>query len=304
MLEKQPNINPSREGKAKMITTEEAVVSNDHMRSQDSITEGTRGLISLMEKIYLERGFDFRGYKKSTLSRRLGRRLRARGVHTYADYARVLDNDQTEYDRLFNDLTINVTSFFRDELAFNSLEAIVLPAFTRKAEKNIRIWSAGCATGEEPYSIAMLLLETFGAETSQWNIIILGSDIDAKALEKARDGIFSKIGVGGIRPAWLERYFYPDKDGFRVKPVLKSLVTFEEHNLVSDPPYCELDLVVCRNVLIYLNPMPQTQMIKGFYSALEQGGFLLLGKSEIPVGETRALFNCIDKKAKLYRKAG
>jgi chemotaxis methyl-accepting protein methylase len=158
-MEKQPNINPSREGKAKMITTEEAVVSNDHMRSQDSITEGTKGLISLMEKVYLERGFDFRGYKESTLTRRLGRRLRARGVQTYIDYARVLDNDQTEYDRLFMDLTINVTSFFRDEVAFNALEEVVLPALITKGETNIRIWSAGCATGEEPYSIAMLLME-------------------------------------------------------------------------------------------------------------------------------------------------
>ena len=283
-----------------MIAAEEAVVSSDHMRSQDSITEETKGLISLMEKVYRKRGFDFRGYKESTLTRRLGRRLRARCARTYADYACVLDNDQTEYDRLFNDLTINVTGFFRDELAFNSIETIVLPAFTRKAEKNIRIWSAGCATGEEPYSIAMLLLETFGAETSQWNIIILGTDIDAKALEKARDGIFYK--VEGIRPAWLERYFYPDKDGFRVKPALKELVTFEEHNLVSDPPYSGLDMVVCRNVLIYLNPMPQAQTIEGFLTALKKGGFLLLGKAEVPVGETKHLFKCLDRKAKLYRK--
>ena len=287
-----------------MITTEEAVVSNDHMRSQDSITEGTKGLISLMEKIYLERGFDFRGYKKSTLSRRLGRRLRARGVHTYADYTRVLDNDQTEYDRLFNDLTINVTSFFRDEIAFKALEELALPALKTKGENDIRIWSAGCSTGEEPYSIAMLLLETFGEESSQWNIIILGTDIDAKALDKARDGIFSKMEVEGIRPAWLERYFNPGKGGFRVKPAIKEWVTFEEHNLVSDPPYSGLDLVVCRNVLIYLNPVPQAQMIERFYTALKKGGFLLLGKAEVLVDEAGKLFHCIDKKTKLYQKAG
>jgi chemotaxis methyl-accepting protein methylase len=303
-MEKQPNINPSSEGKAKMITTEEAVVSNDHMRSQDSITEGTKGLISLMEKIYLERGFDFRGYKQSTLTRRLGRRLRARGVQTYIDYARVLDNDQTEYDRLFMDLTINVTSFFRDEVAFNALEEVVLPALITKGEKNIRIWSAGCATGEEPYSIAMLLMECLNWESGPREVFILATDIDNKALQRAREGLFTPKEVEGIRPAWLERYFYPDKDGFRVKPVLESLVTFEQHNLVSDPPYCELALVVCRNVLIYLNPMPQAQMIKSFYEGLKEGGFLLLGKSEIPVGETRTLFNCIDKKAKVYQKAG
>jgi len=276
----------------------------DHKRSADPITGESKGLISLMEKIYRERGFDFRGYKETTLTRRLGRRLRARGVQSYIDYARVLDNDQTEYDRLFNDLTINVTSFFRDELAFNSLENVVLPAFTQKGEKNIRIWSAGCATGEEPYSLAMLLVETLGAEASHWGITILGSDIDAKALDQARDGVFSKIQVEGIRPTWLEKHFYAGDSSFRVSPALKELVIFKEHNLVSDPPYSGLDLVVCRNVLIYLNPLPQAQMIEGFYSALKQGGFLLLGKSEIPVGETRTLFNCIDKKAKVYQKVG
>jgi len=287
-----------------MITTEEAVVSNDHMRSQDSITEGTKGLISLMEKVYLERGFDFRGYKESTLTRRLGRRLRARGVQTYIDYARVLDNDQTEYDRLFMDLTINVTSFFRDVVAFKALEEVVLPELITKGETNIRIWSAGCATGEEPYSIAMLLMECLDWESGLREVFILATDIDNKALERAREGLFTPKEVEGIRPAWLERYFCAEGGGFRVKPSLKQLVTFEEHNLVSNPPYCELDLVVCRNVLIYLNPMPQAQMIKGFYSALKQGGFLLLGKSEIPVGETRTLLNCIDKKAKVYQKAG
>jgi len=279
-----------------------AAVFADHKEVADTLAEGRKDLIGLMEKVYRERGFDFRGYKESTLTRRLGRRLRARGVQTYIDYARVLDNDQTEYDRLFMDLTINVTSFFRDEVAFKALEGVVLPALITKGETNIRIWSAGCATGEEPYSIAMLLMECLDWESGLREVFILATDIDNKALERAREGLFTPKEVEGIRPAWLERYFCAEGGGFRVKPALKQLVTFEEHNLVSDPPYSGLDLVVCRNVLIYLNPMPQAQMIEGFYSALKQGGFLLLGKSEIPVGETRTLFNCIDKKAKLYRK--
>jgi chemotaxis methyl-accepting protein methylase len=268
------------------------------------ITQGRNDLMYLMEKVYRERGFDFRGYKQSTLTRRLGRRLRARGVQTYIDYARVLDNDQTEYDRLFMDLSINVTSFFRDEVAFKALEEVVLPALITKGEKNIRIWSAGCATGEEPYSLAMLLVETLGAEATRWGITILGTEIDAKALDQARDGVFSKIQVEGIRPAWLEKYFYAGDSSFRVSAALKELVIFKEHNLVSDLPYSDLDVVLCRNVLIYLNPMPQAQMIRAFYEGLRQGGFLLLGKSEVPVGETRTLFTCIDKKAKLYRKIG
>jgi len=285
-----------------MLTMAEFAVSTAHMGSQGPITESTRGLISLMEKVYRERGFDFRGYKETTLTRRVTRRLRARGVQTYADYARVLDDDQTEYDRLFNDLTINVTSFFRDEIAFKALEEVALPALITKGETNIRIWSAGCATGEEPYSIGMSLMGFLDRDIGLWNVSILATDIDTKALERAREGFFTTKEVEGIRPAWLGRYFIPEGGGFCVKPALKQLVIFEEHNLVSDAPYSRLDLVVCRNVLIYLNPMPQAQMIKGFYEGLKERGFLLLGKSEIPVGEARTLFNCIDKKAKLYQK--
>lgn len=286
-----------------MSKTAHYVLTDDN-RSTGPITEGRKGLNCLMEKVYRERGFDFRGYKESTLTRRLGRRLRARGVQTYIDYARILDNDQTEYDRLFMDLTINVTNFFRDVVAFKALEEVVLPALITKGETNIRIWSAGCATGEEPYSIAILLMECLDWESGPREVSILATDIDTKALQRAREGFFTTKEVEGIRPAWLGRYFIPEGGGFCVKPALKQLVIFEEHNLVSDPPYSGLDLIVCRNVLIYLNPMPQAQMIKGFYSALKQGGFLLLGKSEVPVGETRTLFNCIDKKAKLYQKAG
>lgn len=276
----------------------------DHKGSTDPITEGSKGLISLMEKIYRERGFDFRGYKQSTLARRLGRRLRARCARTYADYARVLDNDQTEYDRLFSDLTINVTSFFRDEQAFKALEEVVLPVLTLKKEKNVYIWSAGCATGEEPYSIAILLMEYIRTGNDPWKAHIHATDIDTRALERAREGFFTMKEVEGIRPEWLNRYFHSRGEGFSVNPVLKGLVTFEEHNLVSDPPYSDLDLVVCRNVLIYLNPASQGNLINGFHEGLRKGGFLLLGKAEVPVGETKTLFNCIDKKARLYQKKG
>jgi len=278
--------------------------SSGHHRGTPTFIVDHDDLINLKEKVYLERGFDFRGYRESTLTRRLGRRLRARGVQTYTDYARVLDNNQTEYERLFNGFTINVTSFFRDEGVLKSFENVVLSAFTRKAEKNIRIWSVGCATGEEPYSIGILLMESLDWETIPWDVSILATDIDTNKLEQARKGFFTTKDVEGIRPAWLERYFIPEGGGFCVKPSIKELVTFQKHNLVTDPLYSGFDLIVCRNVLIYLNPIPQASLIEEFYTALKRGGFLLLGKSEVPVGEAAELFSCIDKKAKLYRKAG
>ncbi len=268
------------------------------------MTEDGEKLQRLLEKVYRERGFDFREYKDTTLTRRLARRLRARGAETYATYAQVLDQDPAEYDRLFSDLTIKVTGFFRDDVAFHALEEVVLPALVSSQGKEIRIWSAGCATGEEPYSIAMLLLEILGEGIERWNVNIWGTDIDEKVLDCAREGWFAPKGVAGVRPDRLGTYFIPERGGFRIRPLLGQLVSFEMHDLVSNPPYHNLDLVVCRNVLIYFAPALQTRVLKHFHSRLKDGGFLLLGKAEAPMGETRALFNCLDIKAKLFRKVG
>ena len=269
------------------------------------MSDGRKELHILMEKIYRERGLDFREYKETTLTRRLCRRLGARGVKTYDDYARILDHDPVEYDKLFNDLLINVTSFFRDEVAFRTLRNVVLPALiSRGAGKGqcLRIWSAGCATGEEPYSVALLLLEMLGQIISQWNITIHATDIDVEALNRARNGVFTAKEVTGIQPAWLDRYFVPKGNNFHATQALKQLVAFEVHNLVCDPPFYDLDLAVCRNVLIYFNPALQNRVLKGFHDGLRKEGFLLLGKSETPIGETAALFSCIDIKAKLFQK--
>ncbi len=257
---------------------------------------------NILEKIYQERGFDFREYRESTLTRRIGRRLRARGAETYTRYARILDKDPGEYGKLFNDLTINVTSFFRDPLPFKALEEMVIPALTRRRDRNLRIWSAGCASGEEPYSIGILLMEMLRSEISSRDITILGTDIDTQVLKRAREGVFTPKDVEGILPALLDKYFVSGNKGFNVKPALGQIVTFEKHNLVSDFPYHDLDLVVCRNVLIYFSASLQTRVLKSFHEGLRKGGFLLLGKAEALVGETKGLFRCVDQKAKLYQK--
>ena len=152
--------------------------------------------------------------------------------------------------------------------------------------------------------MAMLLLELLGEEVHLWDIAILGTDVDAKALEQAREGRFAPKDMEGIRPAWLGRYFMPEGTGFRTQLPLRQLVTFEMHNLVSDSPYQDQDIVVCRNVLIYFNPMLQTRVLKGFYEGLKEEGFLFLGKAEVLVGETKALFTCVDSKSKLFRRLG
>jgi len=267
------------------------------------MTVDRQELQCLLEQVYRARGLDFREYKETTLTRRLSRRLRARGAKTYAAYAHILERDPIEYDRLFDDLTINVTGFFRDDVAFRALQEMAMSALMSREGKSMRVWSAGCATGQEPYSIAMLLLERLGSTIRQWDVTVLGTDIDAKALQHAREGVYGPKEVGGVRPAWLDTYFVHVNKGFCVRPALRQLVTFEAHNLVGEPPYQDLDLVVCRNVLIYFTPVLQRRVLKGFHKGLKRGGFLLLGKAEVPVEETRMLFHCMQSSAKLYRKA-
>jgi len=207
--------------------------------------------------------------------------------------------------RLFSDLTINVTNFFRDDVTFNLLERNVLPALVNRYKdklRRIRIWSAGCATGQEPYSIAMLLLELLYRDIIKWDVTIFATDIDTKVLNLAKEGFFTLKEVDGVRSEWLERYFSYENKGFRIKQILRQLVTFAEHNLVKDSPYHDLDMVVCRNVLIYFTNLLQTRVLKNFYKVIKEEGFLLLGRSEALVGETRRLFQLVDSKAKLYKK--
>lgn len=265
-----------------------------------------RELHVLLEKIFHERGIDFRGYKKATVSRCLGRRMQARGARTYADYSAILDKDPGEYGRLFDELTINVTSFFRNEAAFDALKEVISNAVQKGKggeSERVLIWSAGCSTGEEPYSIAILLKEILGPEIGSLDVKILATDIDSKALAHAREGVFSPSSVEPIQTSRLENCFLKENRGFRVKPSLRKLVTFEQHNLVQDPHYENLDFVVCRNVIIYFNLALQMQMMRNFYRSLNDSGFLLLGEYEIPMGEARKLFYCLDFKAKLYKKA-
>ena len=269
------------------------------------LTENREGLQKLLETIYLDRGLDFREYRESTLTRRIGRRLRATGSESYEEYAGLLTRKPHEYEKLFDDLTINVTRFFRDKPAFTALEAVVFPELIQGTgkENDLRIWSAGCSTGEEAYSVAILLLEFLRVEAMGRRIRILGSDIDPKALDRARDGFFPNDHGERLQTEWRKRYFFEEDGGIRVKPDLKKFVDFEAHNVLEAPPWTDQDLVLCRNLLIYFTPALQVRALKNLHKGLRKGGFLFLGKAEIPVREAGKLFHCVDRKAKLYRKA-
>jgi len=264
-----------------------------------------RGFVALLDKVQRERGFDCRQYKVNFLKRRLAVRLRARGVESYREYARLLDVE--EYGKLFEALTINLSYFLRDRTVFEALRDKVLkPLIQEKARlgsRLIRVWSAGCASGEEPYSVAILLSELLGADLENWRISIRATDLDAGALEKARRGVYSEFSFRGADPDYQGRYFAPFSDReYSLKPTIKALVKFEQHDLLADPPPRRLDLILCRNVLIYFSRQQQERLFSIFHEALNERGYLVTGKTEILSPFASKLFEPLDWREHIYVK--
>lgn len=260
------------------------------------------GMSRLIEKIYTERGFDFRHYAKASLNRRFLRRLLSRGVSSYQAYMELLDRDEEEYDKLFNEAVVRVTRFLRNEKAFAALNKALETKLKEKTDKTIRIWSAGCCTGQEPYTVAMQIHSLLGDETNHWRVEIIATDIDHKGLDEGEKGYFSKQAVEDIPPQWLENYFSASGAGYLVSRQLKEWVTFTNHNLVSDAGLSELDIIVCRNVLIYFEPLLQVRILERFADGLNDKGLLLLGRYEMLMNQARNRFSTIDFDARLYRK--
>lgn len=247
-------------------------------------------------------GHDFSDYKRSTVLRRIDRRLRFNRLTTLADYLERLREDPGEIDALFRDLLISVSSFFRDADAFEMVEREVIPKlFEHKGpEDQVRVWVAGCATGEEVYSLAMLLCDHASTIADPPDIQLFASDIDEKACAHAREGVYPETIVEDVSTQRLERFFDRENGGYRVKKPVRKLVLFASHDLLKDPPFSRLDLVSCRNVLIYLDPDAQQRVIESFCYALRPEGFLFLGTSES--ADDRELFVPIGPKQRIYRR--
>ena len=260
---------------------------------------------ALLERIKRERGLDCRQYKVNFLKRRLAVRLRARGVESYREYLRLLDDE--EYEKLFEALTINLSYFFRDKTVFEALREKVLKTLIQEklegSSRLIRVWSAGCAGGEEPYSVAILLDELLGADLGNWRISIRATDLDAGALEKARRGVYSEFSFRGADPDYIKRYFTPLSDReYSLQPEIKALVKFERHDLLADPPPHYLDLILCRNVLIYFSRQQQERLFAIFHDALGEGRYLVTGKTEILSPFASQLFEPLDWREHIYIK--
>ncbi len=260
-------------------------------------------LATIHELLRKRVGHDFSHYKQTTIARRLERRMKALQIETAEEYVELLKAQPEEADRLFNDLLIGVTHFFRDADSFKALEREVIPKLfeDNKSGSAIRACVVGCATGEEAYSLAILLCEHAGTLPEPPKIQIFATDIDERSLESARKGQYSKQIAEHLSPARLKRFFTQDDNGYQVKREIREICLFSLHSFIKDPPFSRLDLISCRNVMIYLGHDLQRKVVPLFHYALRTGGFLFLGPSESTTSH-RELFRTVDKKHRIFER--
>jgi len=246
---------------------------------------------------------DFTQYKHTTLKRRIARRMALHQIEELADYVRYLQENPVEVQALYQEILITVTHFFRDAEAFDALKQHVFPALLRNgaADLPLRIWVAGCSTGEEAYSIAICLLEYLDPQPRKPPIQIFATDVSEQAIEKARLGAYSQNQVLDVSPERLQRFFTPSDGSYQINKSVRELCIFARQNLISDPPFSRLDLISCRNVFIYFGAALQKKVLSMFHYGLTPTGFLFLGSSET-VGELPDLFTAIAQKSKIYGK--
>ncbi|HKT17411.1 MAG TPA: chemotaxis protein CheB [Stellaceae bacterium] len=256
----------------------------------------------ILAHLRVRTGHDFSKYKRSTVLRRVSRRMQVARTDSLSDYYDALRDNADEAQALLGDLLISVTTFFRDNEAFEALKARVLPQLfaDRDLAEPVRVWIAGCATGEEAYSVAMLVLEEASKHALRPPIQVFASDLDARALSIAREGRYAAAIEADVGEERLRRFFTREGDGYRVRQELRDIVLFAIHDLLKDPPFSRVDLISCRNLLIYLDRELQEQVCGTFHYALNPGGYLLLGASETaenPAG----LFRLVDRNLRIYQ---
>lgn len=258
---------------------------------------------TLLRYIQTSRGVDFRGYKRSSLQRRITLCMEAVGADSFEAYQSHLEADPGEFENLFNTVLINVTSFFRDEEAWAVMKADIIPRLVAHSETDgpIRVWSVGCASGEEPYSIAMLLADALGTAEFCKRVKIYATDLDESALRTARLATYSARDVQAVPPALLERFFERSNNQFVFERELRKCVIFGRHNVVNDAPISRIDLLVCRNLLIYLEAETQSVVLPRLHYALNMDGVLFLGKAETQLARS-PLFRAVDMKHRLFAK--
>jgi chemotaxis methyl-accepting protein methylase len=272
-------------------------------------TADDAAFVALTSKISRERGFDASSYKDTCMRRRLAVRMRARGAGDYETYSRLLDSDPAEYEWLIAVLTVNVTKLYRNADTWNAVARTVLPALWAASTSRINCWVAGCSSGEEAYTISALWLELMAAarETdSAARVRVTASDIDHDSLVAAEAGVYADESFAEAPAGFRERWFVKTAEPARwtAGPDVRSLVRFERRDLLLDPPPpFGMQLITCRNVIIYFDRESQDALMKRFHDALVPGGYLVLGKVETLFGLSRALFETVDSRQRIYRRS-
>jgi chemotaxis protein methyltransferase CheR len=259
----------------------------------------------LLDKIHEDRNIDFRHYHQDLLRRRVAVRIRTLGLPNYSEYLRFLINSPEEYDRLFEVLCINVSEFLRDTPVWVEIRRLFETSIRRKKadrEKSIRVWSAGCATGDEPHTIAILLREILGAELSGFTVEIIGTDVDQKAMDQAKKGAYEKSSIRNVNKALLDKYFHCSGGIHKVNDQIKEMVEIKYLDLTTNDLVTDCDFVFCRNVFIYFDRSLQEQLLMKFYNGLKPNGYLTMGKSETLIREATQIFEPIDVENRIYRK--
>ena len=269
---------------------------------QANNTQAPATLRTLLQKVQRHARVDFSGYKESTVWRRILRRMVSNRVHTMEEYLHLTEKNPEELNQLCKEILISVTSFFRDPIAFESLREPLAELLTQKMPgEEVRVWVAGCATGEEAYSIAILIAEMLGTALSEYRVQIFATDIDLNAMAVARRGIYPESALVEMETRLLQRYFVRRDNSYEVSKFVRDLVVFARQDLVQDPPFLRLDLVTCRNVLIYFQNVLQEQVLSTFHYSLRPGGLLFLGKSET-AHQRDGQFESISRDAKIFRR--
>lgn len=270
----------------------------------ESIYRGDIG--RLLAKVAEERGLDLTQYRAAYVERRVASRLRALNLHTYRQYAKLLDANPDEYAKLLDALTINVTDFFRDPPVYQLFRSQIVPEIierkTRTRHRMIRVWSAGCATGEEPYSLAMSFLSALGDDARGFMFTVMATDLDPSAIATAEKAVYDLGKLKHIPKTDQMRFCRVDGEKFRVSPEVTKHVKFRRLNLFTDEPIHAVDVVFCRNVFIYFTREQQARVLGSFAKALTKGGYLVLGRSEKLAASVAEHYELVSGRDRIYRR--
>jgi len=287
-------------------------ISSDSTRKADEETESRRILeedpeFYMLKKFINENiGFNCEYYKEAHFRRRVNVRVRATNSESYGAYLKLLKKNPEEYGHLVETLTVNVSEFFRNPETFRIIEKEIIPSVVKcrseSLKKSIRIWSAGCAAGEEAYSLAILLHRVLKTDFNKYRVIITGTDIDFQSLDKAKKGIYSENSLKNIDASTKEQYFLKQGEKYQVIDQLKKITHFKHQDLISSLEINHFDIIICRNVMIYFKKEFQEQLQLNFYQSLEKGGFLVIGKAETLIGTAASYFKPYNSKERLYIK--